>query len=79
MHSDGKYWSYRLVEETGVVRLREVHFEDWCPVLMTTSEVTIIPELGDDLNWFAEKVSKAVMLPVIKYPFGPQQLELAFD
>jgi len=76
---NGNFWSYRLVKESGIVKLREVHFEDMQPVLMTTSEVTIIPELGDDLNWFVDRVAKAVMLPVIDYPFGPQQLELDFS
>ena len=72
-------WNYRLVETNEVVRLREVYYDDdFRPEMMTTGEVTIPLGIGVDEYWVIEKIIEGMQKPILKYPFGPHQLELDF-
>lgn len=73
-------WNFRLVREEEIIALREVYYDDYgYPEMMTTGEVKIYAELGEDVTWYQSKMSEGILKPVLDYPFtGPQQLELEF-
>lgn len=71
-------WNFRLVREDDIISLREVYYDDaGNPEMVTTGEVKIYADLGEDVVWYQEHMSKGIMKPVLDYPFtGPQQMEL---
>lgn len=74
-------WNFRLVREDEIISLREVYYDDvGNPEMMTTGEVKIYAELGEDVIWYQQHMAKGIMKPVLDYPFtGPQQMELSFE
>ncbi len=74
-------WNFRLVREDEIISLREVYYDDvGNPEMMTTGEVKIYAQLGEDVVWYQEHMAKGIMKPVLDYPFtGPQQMELSFE
>lgn len=73
-------WNFRLVRDEEVVTLREVYYDDaGNPEMMTTGEVKIFCDIGEDVSWYQKHMAEGILKPVLEYPFtGPQQLELEF-
>lgn len=73
-------WNFRLVRDEEVVTLREVYYDDYgYPELVSTGEVKIFCEIGEDVSWYQKHMAEGILKPVLEYPFtGPQQLELEF-
>lgn len=71
-------WNFRLVRDDDVIYMREVYYDDaGNPEMMTTGEIKIFCEIGEDLNWYREAMTKALQKPVVDYPFDkPRQMEL---
>ena len=73
-------WNFRLVRDEEVVTLREVYYDDaGNPEMMTTGEIKIFCDIGEDVSWYQKHMAEGILKPVLEYPFtGPQQLELEF-
>ena len=73
-------WNFRLVKDDDVIYMREVYYDDaGNPEMMTTGEVKIFCDIGEDVSWYQKHMAEGILKPVLEYPFtGPQQLELEF-
>ena len=63
-------WNFRLVREDDIISLREVYYDDvGNPEMMTTGEVKIYAELGEDVVWYQEHMSKRHYETSTRLPF----------
>lgn len=74
-----RHWEVRVIEEEGILSLREVTFHLGQPYMVATKQSQCFLKIGESEGTWRSLVKKACGLPTIVYPFNEyKQLDL-FD
>jgi hypothetical protein len=74
-----RHWEIRVVEEDGILSLREITFHLGQPYMVATKQSQCFLTIGESEGTWRSLIKKACELPTIAYPFNKfVQLDL-FD